>query len=96
MAPIYDRHVAEGNLASWGRMEHVAGGHWRRILTMTAPDHPGLLATRAEIIQEKLKVESQTSPNPGIGGRPRATAIKGAFGLLPQWPGTPEAPGWNR
>lgn len=51
-APIFDRHVAEGNLKSWGWMEHVVGGVWRRILTMTAADNSSLLDARTAIIQE--------------------------------------------
>jgi hypothetical protein len=51
-APVYDRHVANGNLTSWGWMQHVVGGKWRRIATMTAADHATLLATRGAIIEE--------------------------------------------
>ena len=36
-------------------MEHVVGGHWRRILTMSAADNSSLLATRAEIIREMFE-----------------------------------------
>jgi hypothetical protein len=50
--PIYDRQVAAGRLASWGWMEHVVGGTWRRLLTMTANDEASLMAARAAIIDE--------------------------------------------
>lgn len=51
-APIFDRHVADGSLDSWGWMEHVVGGVWRRILTMSAADTSSLLAARTAIIAE--------------------------------------------
>ena len=51
-APIYNRHVAEGNLTSWGWLKHVVGGKWRRISTMTGEDHASVLEVRGEIIDE--------------------------------------------
>jgi len=33
-APIYNRHVAAGELVSWGWLEHVVGGEYRRLLTL--------------------------------------------------------------
>jgi hypothetical protein len=51
-APVYNRQVAAGRLASWGWMEHVVGGRWRRIVTMTANDEASLMAARAAIIEE--------------------------------------------
>jgi hypothetical protein len=50
--PIYDRQVANGNLISWGWMQHVVGGKWRRISTMTAADETRLMAARTAIIEE--------------------------------------------
>jgi len=54
-APIFDRHVADGGLASWGWMQHVVGGVWRRILTMSAADHSTLIAARTAIIKEMFE-----------------------------------------
>ena len=51
-APIYDRHVAEGNLSSWGWLTHVVGGKYRRLATMTGADHASVLKVRGEIIAE--------------------------------------------
>ena len=48
-APIYDAHVGEGRLASWGWSEHIVGGKYRRLATMTADDWPTLLKIRGEI-----------------------------------------------
>lgn len=54
MAPIYDRLVAEGALASWGWWEHIVGGEWRRLATMTAADDKSLMKARSAIIQELI------------------------------------------
>ena len=51
-APIYDRHVAEGNISSWGWLKHVVGGKWRRLATMTGESHSAVLKVRGEIIDE--------------------------------------------
>lgn len=53
-APIYNRHVAEGNIASWGWLKHHVGGEWRRLLTMTGKDHLSLLTARDAIIEEMI------------------------------------------
>jgi len=53
-APIYNRHVAEGRLASWGWLKHHVGGEWRRLLTLTGTDHVSLLAARDAIIEEMV------------------------------------------
>jgi hypothetical protein len=50
--PIYDRHVAEGELTSWNWLQHNVGGKWRRILTMGATDHKTLMRARAAILEE--------------------------------------------
>lgn len=52
IAPVYDRHVAEGNLASWTWLEHHVGGKYRRLLAVTAADHKTLMKTRDAIIAE--------------------------------------------
>jgi hypothetical protein len=49
-APMYDKLVAEGKLTSWGWLEHIVGGEYRRLSTMTAPDVKSLLAARGGIV----------------------------------------------
>ena len=49
-APMYDKLVAEGKLTSWGWLEHIVGGEYRRLSTMTAPDVKSLLAARGSIV----------------------------------------------
>jgi hypothetical protein len=50
--PVYNRQVTEGNLISWGWMEHWVGGKYRRLETMTAVDHKTLLKARDAAIEE--------------------------------------------
>jgi len=50
-APIYDKQVEEGKIASWGWLEHFVGGKIRRLLTITGASHKSNLAARAEAIE---------------------------------------------
>jgi hypothetical protein len=49
-APMYDKMVAEGKLTSWGWMEHIVGGEYRRLATMTAKDMSSLVAARSAVV----------------------------------------------
>jgi hypothetical protein len=49
-APVYDKLVAEGKLMTWGWMEHIVGGEYRRLSTITAADVSSLLAARGNIV----------------------------------------------
>jgi DNA-binding ferritin-like protein (Dps family) len=51
IAPIYDKMVADKKLTSWAYLEHIVGGRFRRVETMTATDMKSLMAARAELIQ---------------------------------------------
>ncbi len=48
-APMYDKLVADGKLTSWGWAEHIMGGKYRRLGTMTAPTMDALIEVREEI-----------------------------------------------
>jgi hypothetical protein len=48
-APVYDKMVADGKLTSWGYLEHIVGGRFRRLATMTAADMNSLMAARADL-----------------------------------------------
>jgi len=50
-APILNKAVADGKLSSWGWQSHQVGGAYRRIQTMTAPTHKGLLEARGGLIE---------------------------------------------
>lgn len=49
-APAYDKLVKDGKLSSWGYLEHIVGGRFRRLETITATDITALMAARAELI----------------------------------------------
>jgi hypothetical protein len=48
-APMYDKMVADGKLVSWGWFEHMLGGKYRRLATMTAANVDALLEARMAI-----------------------------------------------
>ena len=50
-APVYDEHIGDGKLTSWGWAEHIVGGKYRRLATMTAEDWPSLFAARDSILE---------------------------------------------
>jgi hypothetical protein len=50
LGPKYDKLVAEGKLTSWGWAEHIVGGKYRRLGTLTAPTTEALMAARAAIV----------------------------------------------
>jgi len=49
---VYDAHVADGELVSWTWLAHTVGGQYRRLLSMTADDHPSMMRARAAILAE--------------------------------------------
>lgn len=49
-APVLNKAVADGKLTSWGWSSHVVGGKYRRLATMTANDHAGLLKAWGEVL----------------------------------------------
>jgi len=51
-APTFDKLVADGKLKSWGWIEHIVGGEYRRVSTFQATDMKALMEARATIIQE--------------------------------------------
>lgn len=50
-APVYDKMVADGKLTSWGWLEHIVGGKYRRVATMGAKDLDALMSARAAIVE---------------------------------------------
>lgn len=50
-AAVYDQHVANGGITSWGWMSHVIGGEYRRLLTVTAADWEKLIGARESILE---------------------------------------------
>lgn len=61
LGAIYDRHVGAGKLTTWGWNEHIIGGEYRRLATMTAADEASLMKVRSAIIEEMFGGDT---PNP--------------------------------
>jgi hypothetical protein len=51
VAPIFDKMVADGKLMSWGWLEHIVGGKYRRLETISAPDVKSLMEARAALVE---------------------------------------------
>ena len=49
--PIYNDHLGEGKLASWGWLKHIVGGKYRRLVTMSAANIGDLMKARASILE---------------------------------------------
>lgn len=50
-APVYDKMVKDGLLIGWGFNEHIVGGQYRRLDTMSAKDLPTLMKARGALIE---------------------------------------------
>lgn len=50
-APLYDKLVADGKLKTWNWMEHIVGGEYRRLATITADDAKTLVEARSSLVQ---------------------------------------------
>ena len=48
-AAMYDKMVADGKLSSWGWFEHIVGGKYRRLATMTAANMDALIEARTAL-----------------------------------------------
>ena len=49
-APVFDKMVADGKLKSWGWLEHIVGGKYRRLATISADDVKALMEARAAVV----------------------------------------------
>lgn len=52
LAPVYNRHVTDGQLVSWNWLKHNVGGEFRRLLIMSAADHKTVMQAREAILSE--------------------------------------------
>ena len=55
LADIYNKHVEEGTITSWGWLEHNIGGQYRRISVIDATDVDALLAARSAIFGDMFE-----------------------------------------
>jgi hypothetical protein len=51
LAPVFDKMVTDGKLKSWGWMEHIVGGKYRRLATISASDVAALMTARAAMVE---------------------------------------------
>lgn len=58
LAPLYQKHVDMGHLASYGFYSHRVGGVFRRLETVSGPDHATVLDMQAAVYNEAM----QTNP----------------------------------
>jgi hypothetical protein len=50
-ASVFDKLLAEGKILSWGWNEHIVGGDYRRLSTISAKDTKTLMEARASIVE---------------------------------------------
>lgn len=50
-AAVYDKLLAEGKIMSWGWNEHIVGGDYRRLSTISAKDMKSLMEARAAVVE---------------------------------------------
>jgi hypothetical protein len=50
VGPMYDKMVADGKLTTWFWAEHMVGGKYRRLVSLTAPSRDALIAVREELV----------------------------------------------
>ena len=50
-APVFNANIGESKLSSWGYIEHIVGGKYRRLSTITAPDWETLFEGRAALFE---------------------------------------------
>lgn len=50
-ASVYDKMVTDGKLKSWGWNEHIVGGSFRRLATISATDINALMEARDAVVQ---------------------------------------------
>ncbi len=51
LAPVFDKLVTDGKLKSWGWLEHIVGGKYRRLETISAADVKSLMEARAALVE---------------------------------------------
>lgn len=50
LGPAFDKMVTDGKLKTWGWNEHVVGGEYRRMATISAADIKSLMEARSSIV----------------------------------------------
>lgn len=52
LGPIYNAQMESGNITTWTWLKHNVGGEWRRLLSVTGPDHSAIMQARKEIVAQ--------------------------------------------
>ncbi len=52
--PVLDKMVADGKLKTWGWNEHIVGGSYRRLATISATDTKALMEARDGLVQAMI------------------------------------------
>ena len=50
-APLLDKAVEDGKIATWSWLSHFIGGKYRRLQSMTGADHKSILAARGDLLE---------------------------------------------
>jgi hypothetical protein len=51
LAPIFEKMMSDGKLKTWGWNEHIVGGEYRRLATMSATDVKSLMEARGALVE---------------------------------------------
>ena len=54
LAPLYQKHMDLGHIASWGFYAHRSGGRFRRLETFSGQDHNTLMNMQEAILEEAM------------------------------------------
>lgn len=61
-APLLNKAVEDGKIASWSWLSHFIGGKYRRLQSITGADHKAILAARADLLEA---LYDEDEPNAG-------------------------------
>lgn len=59
LAPLYQKHMDMGHIASWGFYAHRSGGIFRRLETISGPDHLTLMNMQGAVYEEADPIAMQ-------------------------------------
>jgi len=59
LAPLYQKHIDLGHIASYGYFAHRSGGMFRRLETLSGPDHLTLMNMQGAVYQEADPIAMQ-------------------------------------
>ena len=51
LAPIFEKLKSDGKILTWGWNEHIVGGEYRRLATMSSADVKTLMEARGALVE---------------------------------------------